>query len=239
MPTRHQILACTTALTLALFIGGCSYSPPISSRQINVVPSSSLPQPAVDAFAKPASPPVLRVDDKISVSVAREADLSLAEVRVGEDGTINIPYIGAVPAAGRTTAEIAKAIQQELGRNYLLDPRVSVNVIEYGSHTVVVEGSVAHPGSFPFPRGTTLLGAIAIAEGPTRVAKLDRIAIFRSIDGQRSVAVFDIGKLRSGRQPDPLIEPGDRVVVGLSNVKQLWQDFLQAAPAVGLFARLP
>ncbi len=181
---------------------------------------------------------LLRVDDTISITIAREPTLSLENVRIGQDGTIDVPYIGQMTAAGRTPRALAQQIEADLRKNYLSDPHVSINVNQYASHTVVVEGAVGAPGQVTYTSGTTLLTVIAKSGGPTRIAKLNQIAIFRTTRGERQVALFDLGKVRSGEQPDPLLEPGDQVIVGFSGMKQAWQDLLQAAPVFAMFYRL-
>ncbi len=188
------------------------------------------------SFPEGTTPVVLRPQDRISVSVLREPELSAAEVRIAEDGTIGLPYLGAVRAAGVAPAELETELEAKLS-DYLVDPRVAVNVISYDSHVVTVAGSVSQPGMYQFQPNTTLLGAISLARGTNRVAELDRVAIFRNEGDARSVAVFDLREVQAGRMIDPVLVPGDRVVVGLSGLSQTWQDILQALPAAAIFTR--
>jgi polysaccharide export outer membrane protein len=62
------------------------------------------------------------------------------------------------------------------------------------------------------------------------------VVIFRTINGQRMVARFDVKDIRGGVSPDPIIMDGDLVVVGNSKIKTLWQDFLKTAPLFNAFA---
>jgi polysaccharide export outer membrane protein len=218
-------------LPLLSSCGGGTIRPTADMRRVDL---TTLALPPLDPLVA-SGQKVIRPDDKISITVAREPTLSLQAVRVSEDGTLDVPYIGPIRVSGRTTAQIAGEISTELRRSYLLDPRVSVNIEEYGSHVVTVEGSVGHPGVFPYGKDTTLMGALATAQGPTRIAKLNQIAVFRNVDGERTVAVFDLKKLRTGAQPDPLLEPGDRIIVGFSGLQQAWQDVLQALPLISIF----
>ena len=84
----------------------------------------------------------------------------------------------------------------------------------------------------------TLLGALALARGPDRVAKLNEVAIFRRVDGQLLTAKFDVAQIRSGKAADPAIMPDDTIVVGFSGLKSVWRDTLQALPAFAVFTRL-
>lgn len=179
---------------------------------------------------------VLRPEDHISLNVLREPDLSLADIKIADDGTIGVPYVGQVRAAGMTPRQLQGDLERRFS-TYLVNPSVVVNVVSYDSHVVTVTGSVAQPGIYPFQNDTTLLGAIALAHGTTRVASLSRVAVFRSDGGARSVAVFDLREVQAGRMVDPVLMPGDDVVVGLSGLSQAWQDFLQAAPLIGVFSR--
>ena len=227
----------TLWLTSIILLSGCvSSTKPLAN--IPRIAPLALAQTDENAAKNDALQSLLRVDDTISIAVAREPTLSLGSVRIGQDGTIDVPYIGQLTAAGRTPRALAEEIEADLRKNYLSDPRVSINVVEYASHMVVVEGAVGSPGQVAYRNGSTLLTVIAKSGGPTRIAKLNQIAIFRTTRGERQVAVFDLAKVRSGAQPDPLLEPGDQVIVGFSGMRQAWQDLLQAAPLFAIFYRL-
>ncbi len=59
--------------------------------------------------------------------------------------------------------------------------------------------------------------------------------VFRTLNGQRMGAVFDLRRIRTGSAPDPQIVDGDVVVVGFSQLKGAYRDFLAATPLLGLF----
>lgn len=176
--------------------------------------------------------------DKISITVFQEPELSLDEVPVDASGNILLPLIGAVTAAGKTTGQLSKEVADRLGERYLVDPQVSVIVASSVSQKVTVEGSVMKPGVYDLRGQTTLLQALAMAEGPNKVAALNHVAVFRTIDGQRMGALFDIRDIRRGEAPDPEILGNDVVVVGLSNIKSAWQDVVDVLPALAIFRPL-
>lgn len=217
-------------------MAGCVSSP---APTLSTAPSN---EPLTSAGAPPLqardAADIVRGRDKISVIVLREPDLTLTDVRVGEDGFFDMPAIGRVQADGRTTAAIAEEVRDRLGRSYLRNPSVAVNVIDYSSHIVTVEGAVEQPGVYQYQPNTTLLGSIAMARGPSRVAKLKQVAIFRFTGGERSVAVFDLMQVRAGTMIDPVLQPGDRVMIGFDGLSQAWRDFLQTAPLIGVFTRI-
>ena len=81
----------------------------------------------------------------------------------------------------------------------------------------------------------TLLRALALARGPTRVAALDEVVVFRMVEGKRMGALFDVNAIRKGQASDPQIEGNDMVIVGFSSVKGAYRDFLQTAPFLNVF----
>jgi polysaccharide export outer membrane protein len=176
--------------------------------------------------------------DVLSVVVFKENDLSMPQVTVDSRGTFQMPLLGTISAAGKTTEQLSRELTVGLGSRYIVSPSVAVNVVSAGSHKFTIEGAVTSPGVYEFQPDTTLLGAIATAKGPTRVAKLNQVAIFRNAGGVRKVAVIDLKAVREGRLADPRLEAGDSIVVGFSGLTQAWQDFLQAIPAAALFTRL-
>ena len=232
LPRRSVILGGAALLLTSLT--GCISSPPVVVDTAAPQTGPATATPGSDFATELGSTP-LRPRDRINVRVLREPDLSLDEVRVGEDGFFDMPQIGRVKAEGRTTADISEEIRQRLAADYLVNPRVAVNIIDYASHTVAVEGAVAQPGIYQFQPNTTLVGAIALARGPSRVARLGQVAIFRQEAGQRKVAVFDLREVRAGRMIDPEIHPGDRVLIGYDGMQQAWLDILAAAPLLAVF----
>lgn len=222
-------------LLAASIISGCAGSRPTQVGRID-------PQPVVAdgqaPFPTREDPDyVLRPADVIAVTVFREPDLSLPQVPISPDGNISLPGAGLFKADGKSARALGKEIQDRLAGSMLVNPDVSVNVIQFGSHTVTVEGSVEESGVYPFKPGAKLSSAIALAGGPARVAKFQDVAIFRQFPDGMAVAKFDYAAVRAGTMIDPILAPGDRVVVGTSGMSQLWQDFLKAVPAFALFAR--
>jgi polysaccharide export outer membrane protein len=148
---------------------------------------------------------------------------------------LSFPLIGTVRASGETATELSDAIAAQLGKRYLVNPQVSVSVASSVSQNVTVEGDVGQPGVYAINGTSTLLGALAQARSPTAVAKLDQVVIFRTIEGKRAGAVFDVKAIREGRVPDPEVLGGDVIVVGFDTIKGAFRDFLRTAPFFTLF----
>lgn len=168
--------------------------------------------------------------DTISITVFREPDLSLDDVPVDASGNIIFPLIGKISVAGKTSTEVSADIRDKLGERFLVDPQVSVIVKSSVSQKVTVEGQVAEPGVFELQGQTSLLQALAMAKGPTRVAKLDQVVVFRQMDGKRYAAMFNVDDIRKGRADDPQIRGNDTVVVGMSGAKAFYRDITALTP---------
>jgi polysaccharide export outer membrane protein len=173
--------------------------------------------------------------DRLNVAVYQEPDLSLQNVQVDTSGNILVPLIGTVKAAGRTSNELGDEIAARLGAKYLVDPQVTVTVNASVAQKVTVEGAVEAPGAYDLQGQTTLLQALAMAKGPTKVADLDEVLIYRVMNGRRMAARFDLEQIRNGRMPDPEILGNDTVVVNSSGFKAAWEDVIDALPGFAIF----
>lgn len=173
--------------------------------------------------------------DTIDVTVFQEPDLSQKGLHLDAAGRVLIPLIGQVEAAGKTAVELSNQIASQLGQRYLVNPQVTVTVVSAVSQRVSVEGSVNEAGVYEIAGRTSLLQALALAKGPTRTAALSQVVVFRNINGQRNAAVFNIADIRRGAAPDPEIVGNDLIVVGFSNVKAGFRDFLSSSPLLAIF----
>lgn len=178
------------------------------------------------------------VGDKLSVRVFQVEDLSFEELVVDTSGNIQMPLIGAVSGAGRTASEMSLDIASRLSAQYLRNPQVTVTVAEAASQKITVDGAVTKPGVYEMRGRTTLMQAVAMAEGPTRIAALDSVAVFRRVDGRRMVAVFDLRAIRGGRAEDPVVLGDDVIVVDTSRLDATIREVLQALPGLAVFGYL-
>jgi polysaccharide biosynthesis/export protein len=174
--------------------------------------------------------------DSLRISVFQEKDLSFEEIIVDSAGNLALPLIGVVEAAGRTAPELARTLERLYGERYLVRPQVAVMVRASVAQNVTVQGEVAEPGVYTIKGPTTLLQAIALAKGETRVASLNQVVVLRQVKGQRMGAVFDVASIRRGEAADPALLGNDQVIVGYANAKGLWRDALAAAPLLNVFS---
>ena len=208
-------------LVAMLVAGGCASSSSGALRSGTaraVTATTSLPAPdTTTASGAYTGVPDYRIGalDLLQISVFQLEDLD-REVRVNSSGMVSLPLIGAVAAGGRTVAELEKEIARRLSESYLQNPQVSVFVKEFTSQRVTVEGAVTKPGIFPITGKTSLLQAIAMSEGLTPLADAQSVIVFRTIEGQRMAALFDLKAIRAGEAEDPLIYGDDIIVVDQS-----------------------
>jgi len=158
--------------------------------------------------------------DKIEINVFGHDDLSkIVEVRA--DGSINYPLIGDLRVAGKTVAEIDGEITRILGKDYLVDPQVSVDVRDYQSHWVTIMGEVRTPGKYVLKRNMRLIDVLAEAGGASKEAG-SRILITRqnNEDGAPRQIVVDRDRLLNENNQDSnvLLQHGDIVAVGEKEV---------------------
>ncbi len=180
----------------------------------------------------------LRPSDIISIMVFREEGLSMPQVAVSADGQISFPLVGSLTVAGMSPASVEQRLEELLEARYLREADVTVNVLDYTSHQVTVEGAVQEPGVYQFLPGTRLSGGVALANGLDRVAEPQQVAVFRQTESGMQIAKFDYAAVSSGAMLDPVLLPGDRIVIGVDGLEQFWQDFLKALPAFGLFTNI-
>lgn len=173
--------------------------------------------------------------DLLQVSVFLNEDLK-REVRVNTQGEIALPLIGTVQAGGKTVQELEVVLSEAYGKTYLQNPQINVFISEFTSQRVTIEGAVKKPGIYPIKSKTSLLQAMAMAEGlDMDLADLSAVLVFRTVGGQRLAAKFNLKEIRAGAVADPQIYGDDIVVVGISKGKWAYLSFLKSIPLFNAF----
>lgn len=134
-----------------------------------------------------------------------------------------------VQAAGLTSEQLETSLAEKLAKHYLQDPQVSIFIKEFTSQRLTVEGAVKKPGVYPIKGRTTLLQALAIAEGLTSVADPNGIKVFRTNPqtGARATLMFDLEKIRIGELRDPDVRNDDIVHVAESSGKSVAKELIE------------
>jgi polysaccharide export outer membrane protein len=161
---------------------------------------------------------VLRSNDFIRITVFQEDDL-LTETRISESGYINFPLLGPVMLSGKTVGQAISEIRMRLDKDYIINPQVTLMVLEFAQQWITVLGEVQRPGLVAIPPegGIDLLGAIALAGGYTRIADPSHIIVRRIVNGQDQVLKVNAQRLaRDVHAQQFLVRPGDRISVAES-----------------------
>ena len=174
---------------------------------------------AAEAIAAPSGY-VLGANDQVSVEVFGEDDLRTAG-RLNAEGNLSVPLLGSVHLGGLSMTQAAARLTELYGRDYLVNPKVSVSLLGYAKRRFTILGQVNRPGSFEMPEGNPggidLLEAVAMAGGYTRIAAPDRISVRRHRDGGDDQVMRVNGKkMARGEGGNFLVLPGDTVTVGES-----------------------
>ena len=158
-------------------------------------------------------PYVIGVGDVVRITVWKEESLSTDAI-VRPDGTITMPLVGDIRAAGRTATDVQKDVTPRLSA-FVKDAVVTVSVVEVNSYQFTVAGNVEHPGLFSSRSYLTVSQALALAGGPTRYASTDDVVIVRARNGVRQRIPIDYDAILSGKSPqqDIVILAGDSVLV--------------------------
>ncbi|MCJ9429952.1 polysaccharide biosynthesis/export family protein [Kordiimonas marina] len=149
--------------------------------------ASSPPVPA-EASAAVSARYELGPGDKIRVTVYGEDDLS-GEFELDGTGIVAMPLIGPVNIGNKDLDSAEALITQKLADGYLINPRVSIEVLNYRPFYIL--GEVKKPGSYPYVNGMTVLNAIALASGYTYRANENKITITRRVDGKDQKITVD------------------------------------------------
>ena len=139
--------------------------------------------------------------DLLKITVFNQVDLS-GEYTINGAGQIALPLIGDVNTKDLTVKQVERAIANKLKPDFLLNPRVNVQVLNYRPFYIL--GEVKAPQSYPYVDGMTYLNAVAIAGGFTYRAKEDHVMVIRMNDPKKNEIRLNM---------DEKVMPGDVIHV--------------------------
>jgi len=171
------------------------------------------PAPAVSPVPPPrTSQMILGPSDVIHINVWKNTDVS-ETVTVGPDGFVALPLLGALQVSGLTSEEVEKLIGSRLA-GYIVNPQVTVSIVDIRSRQVYILGQVSKPGSFPLIAPVHVLQLIAQAGGLTTYANRKGILVLRQEEGTVKKIPFNYNRVIRGEgQQNIMLQPGDTVVV--------------------------
>lgn len=180
-------------LIVALFaVAGCQ-----TARTAVTPQQLSTASPVPTTADELAQTYILGPGDKLRVIVFNEPDLS-GEFEVDSTGMVSLPLIEPVKAAGSTVRQFQGAVVEKLQSGYLVNPRVSAEVVNY--RPFYITGEVNRPGEYPYVAGMNILKAIAMAGGTTYRANTSKAFLTRLNSGEELVIE---------PTPEVLVMPGD------------------------------
>jgi polysaccharide biosynthesis/export protein len=202
--TRNRLMLALVVLCVAMLAGPFGWG---QTKAQGMPPATEAPKIAIGP------------GDILDVEVFDTPELSMQAARVSQSGQVNLPVLGLVEVAGLNQNQAARRIESALrAHGIMLDPHVTVSVVESASQGVTLLGEVKSPGVYPVYGGRRLLDLIALAGGLTPTAGKIVIIAHRD-DPHHPVAVRLVpNAMALGSQQNPVILPGDTVEVGKAGI---------------------
>lgn len=162
----------------------------------------------------------IRPLDVLSIRVFQEPELDIQSIKVGANGEVVLPLIGAIELSGLTVQDAQTKIKRAYEKDYLVNADVTLFILDYSKQRVYVIGQVNMPGEVEFPpeESMTLSKAISRARGTTRIADLKSVKVKRKMaDGSMRVFDVDLKAIFSGDNArDFPVYDGDTIEVSES-----------------------
>jgi polysaccharide export outer membrane protein len=170
-------------------------------------------------------------EDIISVEVFGQSTqiYSQPSIIVPPDGKINYKLIGSVVVRGRTVEDVQKEIAEKLNE-YIIDPKVTVQLVQSHSLKYIIDGDVAKPGIFEMTRRMTIREAVVLSGGILPTGDETKVQIARALpNGQTELKTLNFKELRKGKGSDEFLAPGDMIFVPGNRFKtiQKWSQIVQ------------
>ncbi|MGB3711529.1 MAG: polysaccharide biosynthesis/export family protein [Erythrobacter sp.] len=228
------------ALSAAMTLAACGSGPPVGPLESASGPTSAvvvadvggLPPPTREDFQLSFNPYQIGPFDVLEIGVFGVEGLDRQEYRADASGRVSFPLVGTIDAGGMTPGQLEREIQQRLGEDFIREPRVTVNLKETTSRVVTIAGEVERPGSYPVLGNMTLVRAVAEAGGLEELADSREVIVFRTVNGQRMAAIYDLRGIQYGNYDDPELYASDLVVVGESAQRRFIRTAIGAVPAI-------
>jgi polysaccharide export outer membrane protein len=210
----HKFVGPLLAVALSAALGGCgqflswepevTMAPPTPAGVVGDVRGwgQTTVVVAAEVVDQADGPYLLDTGDKLRIFIYGHPNLSRLYT-VDHQGMVSVPLIGDVPARGRTSRGLARAIAGRLGAQYVKEPQVTADIAQ--NRPFFILGEVRNAGQFPYVSGMTVQEAVAIAGGYGDRASERRVQITRRHSGG-IIEKMDV-------PPDYVVQPGDTIYV--------------------------
>ncbi len=156
---------------------------------------------------------ILGPQDKLNLTVYYGSKSITALYTLDASGQIDVQFIGAVTAGGKTVGQVRDEIKRRLADGYLKNPIVSLTIVELNSLSVSVSGMVSKTGKLKFTPGMSIIDVIAMSGGFTPLARKNMVRVTRLMDGERQTYKLPVEMMSEGERPKFPMLPGDDVFV--------------------------
>lgn len=151
--------------------------------------------------------------DKLELTVFYGPNENKQTYTLDGSGQMEVRFIGAVSASGKTVRDVQEEIRARLADGYLNDPVVQLTVVEINSLKCQVLGQVTKVGTVKFTPGMTIVEAIAQSGGFTPLARKNMVKVTRTLEGKKETYKIPVEMIAEGKRPNFPMMPGDEVFV--------------------------
>jgi len=203
-------------VTYLLLLAGCQSSP----KKLDIESVNTLTREYTETDV------ILDAGDALTITFFYTPELNTEQI-IRPDGKIDLQLIGEVKASGKTPQELKKELIDKYSKK-IQQLDISIVVLSFYKRRVYVGGEVATPGSIPMPGQLTALEAIMLAGGiDIESGKYKNVLLIRQENGKWAGKKFNLEKILSGEQTDPLyLRPLDIVYVPETSISRInrWVD---------------
>ncbi len=205
---NYRVLGFTFLVTLTA-VFSAAFGAPVKTTDVGSTSAENITKPDY----------ILQPQDVVKVQVFQEEDINkqTEELSLSQDCTVMLPLIGTISLKGKSVRQAEEMIRELYNKDFIVNPQVTVFVTKYAERTVNVIGSVTNQGRIKFPeeRGLTVVDAISLAGGQTRLADLKHVKLTRkNANGDTEVTIVDVDAMMKTGGRDPVqLQPDDVIFV--------------------------
>ena len=209
------LLAVSGTAIAAPTVASLTVTQPTAAAATVAAASPSTLTPAAEPQQADLRLEALGMGDMVRVSVFRNPELT-TEARVTEQGTITFPMIGDVPVTGLTPQQVGNRIADRLrSGKFVVNPEVTVSMMQVNSRQVSVLGNVVKPGRYPLDSTTAHLTDVIALAGGVGPTGSDEVTIITNRGGKQEKVNVDMAEMfrRGDLTHNIALEPGDTIYV--------------------------